>query len=270
MMLLRSRSDTKIPVEAEVITPDRLAGLSAGQVAALPVQHGNAQVPLGEFFHVEGDAGDGQVTLEGDCRRVKWVGSEMSRGKITVRGDVGMHVGAEMTGGEIEVHGSAADWVGAEMRGGRIDVRGDAGHLVGGAYRGSPRGMRGGFILVRGRAGNEVGINMRRGLIAIGGDLGDFAGAGMIAGSLFVFGQPGIRAGAGMKRGTIAALGAAPEILPTFRLDCVYKPVFLALYLRQLAAWGFPVPEGLAGRKYARYSGDLVALGKGEILHVRG
>ncbi|HZT81175.1 MAG TPA: formylmethanofuran dehydrogenase subunit C [Gemmataceae bacterium] len=266
MLRLQYHSTTTIPVEAECLTPDNLAGKSAAEIAALPVQHGNAPAPLGEFFAVEGDAADRDILIEGDCSRVKWIGAGMASGRITVRGNVGMHLGAEMTGGEIAVHGNAGDWVGAEMRGGRIHVHGDAGHLAGAAYRGSPAGMRGGVILIDGKAGNEVGAAMRRGLIAVGGDTGDFPGVGMIAGSVLIFGQPGIRLGAGMKRGTLAVFGGRPALLPTFRFDCVYRPVFLALYLRQLAAWGFRVPEGCVGGAYRRYSGDLVALGKGEVL----
>jgi formylmethanofuran dehydrogenase subunit C len=267
MLRLTYHGSTTIPVEAECVTPDSLRGKSPQEIANLLVQHGNAAAPLGEFFRVEGDAADGEVVLEGDCARVKLIGAEMQSGRITVRGNAGMHLGAEMRGGEIVVHGNASDWVGAEMRGGRIHVHGDAGHLVGAGYRGSRLGMRGGAILVDGKAGNEVGGTMRRGLIAVGGTAGDFAGVGLIAGSVFLFGEPGVRVGAGMKRGTVALFGLAPPLLPTFRLDCVYRPVFMGLYLRQLVAWGFRAAERFAGGVYRRYSGDLVALGKGEVLH---
>src|SRR5262245_31337426 len=165
MLLLKYKSDTTIPVEAEVLTPDNLAGKSPAEIAALPLQHGNASVPLGEFFTVEGDAGDREIVIEGDCSRVKWIGAGMTGGRLTVRGSAGMHLGAEMVDGEVHVHGDAGDWVGAEMRGGRIHVRGNAGHLAGAAYRGSRAGMRGGVILIGGNAGNEVGSTMRRGLI---------------------------------------------------------------------------------------------------------
>jgi formylmethanofuran dehydrogenase subunit C len=270
MLLLKYQSSTTIPVEAECLTLDNLAGKAAAEVAALSVQHGNTAVPLGEFFTAKGDAGDGEVVIEGDCSRVKWIGAGMTRGRITIRGNAGMHLGSEMRGGEIHVHGNAGDWVGAEMRGGRIHVHGDAGHLTGAAYRGSRLGMRGGAILVDGKAGNEIGSTMRRGLIAVGGDTGDFAGVSLIAGSIFLFGQPGIRLGAGMKRGTIALFGPRPQLLPTFRYDCLYRPVFLELYLRQLRAWGFPAAADRCGGLYERFSGDLVALGKGELLYCRG
>jgi formylmethanofuran dehydrogenase subunit C len=267
MLVLKYRGTTTIPLEAECITPVHFAGLAVTEFARLPLQHGNTQVPLGEFFEVAGDASDREVVVEGDCSRVKWLGAAMASGRLRIEGNVGMHLGSEMTGGLIEVRGNAGDWVGAEMRGGRIHVQGDAGHLVGAGYRGSLKGMRGGVILVDGKAGNEVGATMRRGLIAIGGDVGDFAGVSMIAGSVFLFGGAGIRLGAGMKRGTIATFGPRPQLLPTFRFDCVYRPVFLRLYPRQLRAWGFAVRAEHLDGSCQRFSGDLVALGKGEVLH---
>lgn len=270
MLLLKYKGATTIPVEAEVITPDQLAGKSAVDIARLPLQHGNAEAPLGDFFTIEGDASDRDIVIEGDCSRVKMLGAGMNSGCLRIRGNVGMHLGAEMRGGEIHLHGNAGDWVGAEMRGGRIHVHGNAGHLVGAGYRGSRLGMRGGVILVEGSAGNEIGSTMRRGLIAIGGEAGDFAGVSLIAGSLFLFGPPGIRPGAGMKRGTIAVYAEQAQLLPTFRFDCVYRPVFLDLYLRQLIGWGFRHAEQFLRGYYRRLSGDLVALGKGEVLHWQG
>ncbi len=267
MLLLKYKSATAIPVEAEVITPDHLVGKTPAEIAALPVQHGNAQAPLGEFFTIEGDVADLQVRIEGDCSRVKLIGAGMTSGRITIQGNVGMHLGAEMKGGEIEVHGQAGDWVGAEMRGGHIHVHGDAGHLVGGAYRGSRHGMRGGVILVDGQAGNEIGCTMRRGLIAIGGACGDFAGANLIAGSVFLFGQPGLRLGAGMKRGSIVVFCGQPALLPTFRYDCIYQPIYMRIFLHQLRHWGFAAALQVADGCYRRYSGDLLTLGKGEVLY---
>lgn len=266
MLLLKYKSTTTVPVEAEVITPDQLAGKTLAEIARLPVQHGNAQAALGDFFSAHGAADDLDVAIEGDCSRVKLIGTNMKAGRITVKGAAGMHLGAEMTGGEIHVHGNCADWVGAEMRGGLIHVHGDAGHLVGAGYRGSRLGMRGGVILVDGKAGNEIGANMRRGLISIGGSTGDFPGLGLIAGSVFLFGQPGIRLGAGMKRGTIVLFGPEAPLLPTFRFDCAYRPVFMNLFLRQLRAWNYAPAARILGGSYRRYSGDLVGLGKGEVL----
>jgi formylmethanofuran dehydrogenase subunit C len=266
MLTLRYHSSTKVPVEAECLRPEFLAGKTLAEIAALLVQHGNAPAPLSEFFALSGDAGDQHVLIEGDCSRVKLIGSSMTSGRIEIHGNAGMHLGAEMKGGEIHVYGNATDWVGAEMRGGRIHVHGDAGHLIGAAYCGAPVGMRGGVILIDGKAGDEVGANMRRGLIAIGGDSGDFLGVSMLAGSVFVFGNPGIRPGAGMKRGTIA-VGGNVALLGTFRYDCEYQPMFIRVYLQQLLKWGFAAAERCLQGSWRRYSGDLVALGKGEVLH---
>lgn len=270
MLRLRYRGTSAVPVEAERLTPDHLTGKSAAEIAALPVQFGNAPAPLGDFFSVEGDAGDRELVIEGDCGRVKRIGAGMTCGRIAIHGDVGMHLGAEMRGGEIHVHGRVGDWAGAEMRGGRLHVHGDAGHLAGAAYRGGLVGMRGGVLLIDGKAGNEIGGAMRRGLIAVGGDAGDFTGVAMIAGSILVFGRAGLRPGAGMKRGTLAFAGDLPGLLPSFRYDCDYRPVFLSLYLRRLQTWGLPIPDRVLAGSWRRYGGDLIALGKGEVLHWKG
>jgi formylmethanofuran dehydrogenase subunit C len=271
MLTLTWKASSTVPVEAECITPDNLAGKSPAEIERLKVQHGNRQEPMAEFFTVNGDASDGEILLEGDLSRVKWIGAEMTRGRITSHGNVGTHLGSEMAGGEIVVHGAAGDWVGAEMRGGLIQVHGDAGHQVGAAYRGSRRGMRGGTILIHGSAGNEIGSTMRRGLIAIGGDAGDFAGVSMIAGSVLLFGSAGLRNGAGMKRGTIALFGPAQgrgqmSILQTFRFDCEFQPVVLRVLLAPLRRRGFPIDDEMIHGSFDRFSGDLVALGKGELL----
>jgi formylmethanofuran dehydrogenase subunit C len=256
-----------VPVEAESISPDAIAGRTLAEIERLPALQGNRTARLGDFFAVRGEPDDA-IRLEGDFARVKYIGKGMTRGRIEVTGDGGMHLGGEMRGGEIHVRGSVGDWVGAEMRGGSILVDGDAGHLLGAAYRGSLKGMRGGVILVRGRAGNEVGCAMRRGLIVVGGDAGDFAGVMMLAGSIFVFGGLGLRTGAGMKRGTIVTYqeGPGPHLLPTFRYDCDYRPAWIPLYLRELGRLGFDPPERAWGGRYRRYSGDFVETGKGEIL----
>lgn len=267
MTTLTLKVQPTAPLEAESITPDRFIGKTAAEIEALPVFHGNEQAQLGDFFAVEGN-GAAEITVKGELGRVKHIGAGMTQGRVIVHGDVGMHLGAGLRGGEITVHGDAGDWAGAEMRGGRIRIIGNAGHGLGGAYRGSRRGMNRGLIIVTGNTGNELGAVMRRGVIGIGGDVGDFAGAFMIAGSIFVFGRLGARAGAGMKRGTIVQLGGAedPELLPTFRYACRYAPTFMRFYLLELGRLGMPVTDKHLAGYYDRYSGDLTALGKGEIL----
>ena len=264
MTTLTIKFQPRVPVEADVITPDNFRGKSEAAIAALPIMHGNERVPLGDFFQVNGD-GSAEIILNGDLSRVKNIGAGMGLGSITVNGDAGMHLGSGMHGGEINALGNEGDWAGAEMTGGKIHVRGNAGHGLGGAYRGSRYGMNRGLIIVEGGAGNEVGAAMRRGLIVVKRDVGDFAGAFMVAGSIIVFGKLGIRAGAGSLRGTIVTFQPA-ELLPTYRYDCSYTPDFLNLVFRDVRSNGVAVPSDCAGGFFRRYSGDFNRLGKGEIL----
>ncbi len=261
----------EVPLEAEVISPDKLQGLSESEVAALSIYHGNRKVPLGEFFTVSGtvDSSDGLVEIEGDLSRVKLLGYAMSTGRLVIVGDVGAHLGANMSGGEISLDGNAGDWVGREMSGGRIVITGNAGHMVGSAVRGSSVGVQGGEIIIHGNALNEVGNGMRRGLIAIGGDAYDFAGANMLAGTIVVLGKLGMRPGAGMKRGSIISMQKT-ELLPTFTYNSTIQPDFIRFYLFHLRKMGLSVSDESINGSYERWSGDSLELNKGEILMYTG
>ena len=253
-----------VPLEAEVLSPDVIAPLTHDEVRALPVILGKRQYRLDDFFEVEG-AGSEDVEVRGDAGRVKWIGRGMTRGRITVAGNAGMHLGAHMKGGTIEVTGNASDWVGAEMTGGLIRIGGNAGGQIGAAYRGSRSGMNGGTILVGGTAGIEVGMRMRRGVIAVKGVVRDFAGLQMKGGTIILMSGAEVRTGAWMVRGTIISL-APLRLLPTFSYACAYNPVFLRLYAQHLNPLAFAIPcEGGEGA-YLRYTGDTSVPGKGEIL----
>lgn len=261
MLTLTLKDQPHVPLEAEILSPDRLAGLSNQAVRALPLHLGKRTLRLDEFFNVEGDGGD-ELELRGELTKVKWIGKSMTRGKITVRGNVGMHLGAHMKGGTIEVHGNAGDWVGGEMSGGLIHIRGNAGGQIGAAYRGSMSGMNRGTILIDGSAGIEVGMRMKRGIIVVKGPVRDFAGLQMKGGTIFLLGGAEIRTGAWMVRGTIVTLTPI-RLLPTFSYACAYEPPFMRLYVQHLTQLGFAIPS--AGR-YQRYIGDAAVPGKGEIL----
>lgn len=273
---LRLKQFSTMPIEADAIRPDRFAGCSLSEIVASPLLYGRRWMTVGDLFTLRADgerpadaagADPLHITLIGDLRHVKRIGEGMRQGRITIHGDVGMHLGAQMRGGEIVVHGNVGAWAGAHLSGGRIRIHGNAGPMLGAAYVGEKRGMRGGVIIVDGDAGPRVGERMRRGLIVVQGDVGPFAGARIIAGSIIVFGALGARAGAGMKRGSIVALGGvSEELLPTFRYTCSYRPVFLRYYLRRLREWALPVTSGQIDGLFHRYVGDITSLGKGEIL----
>ncbi len=264
---LTYRAQTSVPVEIEGFTPDWVFDKSTAEIERFEIFHGNCKIPLAEMFTVSGDPKDKRMDFEGNLSGVHWIGAHMASGVVSIHGPSGRHVGSQMRGGEIMVNGNAGGWVGAEMHNGLIHIKGNAGHLTGAAYRGSSKGMTGGVILVDGNAGNEIGLTMRRGLIAIGGSAGDMIGFNMIAGTVAVFGECGIRPGAGMRRGTLALLGPnPPPLLPSFRYASTYQPQTVKLMLRTLMDKGFDVDNALMTSEYDLYHGDMVSLGRGEIL----
>ncbi len=264
---LRWKDTTTLPVEAEGLSCERFAGMSTRDIALSYITCGNRTVELGELFDVEGDASDGDLHMEGNLRHLRGLGTRHASGRMTIRGDVGPGLAVGMRGGEIDLDGSAGVWAGAEMTGGLLRISGNAGDGLGAALPGSRVGMREGVILVAGDAGDDVGLAMRRGLIAIGGRAGATLGRAMVAGSIFAFGPVGDHAGLGMKRGTLALFSdAAPTLLPTFAPSGRYRPPFLTIYLKQLRAWNFAVPEAVFGADIARYNGDQADHGQGEIL----
>jgi formylmethanofuran dehydrogenase subunit C len=252
-----------VPLEAEVLSPDRINGLPNSEVRSLIVYHGKRQLPLGEFFEVEGDGCD-ELVLHGDLQKVRWVGRAMSRGSIQVHGNVGMHLGAYMSGGRIEVSGHAGDWIGAEMKNGFIHVRGNAGGQVGAAYRGSLVGMKNGTIKIDGSAGLEVGMRMRRGNIIIGGRARDFTGLQMKGGTIVLQSGAEIRTGAWMNRGTIISLKPL-QMMPTFAASVAATPTFMPVYAQYLHGLGVELPHAAADGAYRLYAGDLSVSDKGEI-----
>jgi formylmethanofuran dehydrogenase subunit C len=151
------------------------------------------------------------------------------------------------------------------MRAGRLVVRGSAGRQLGGVYPGERAGMRGGEIVVHRDAGEQAGAGLRRGLIAVGGRVGDAAGLRMLAGTIVALGGIGARAGAGMRRGSIVTMAPATP-LATFVFSTVYRPPFLALYLRRLRALGLDVTDEHIEGRYGRWCGDALDLRRGEIL----
>jgi formylmethanofuran dehydrogenase subunit C len=253
-----------VPLEAEVLCPDTTATLKHDAIRALPVYLGKKQCRVDDFFTVDGEASE-ELEIRGEVKKVRWIGRGMSRGRITIVGNVGMHLGAYMKGGEIAVSGSASDWVGGEMSGGLIRIAGHAGGQIGAAYRGSRAGMTNGTILIGGSAGLEIGMRMKRGTIVVGGAVRDFAGLEMKGGTIILCSGAELRTGAWMNRGTIISLRPIP-LLPTFLYATTYVPSFMGLYARHLKSLGITVPHDVNDGSYKRYLGDTSVVGKGEIL----
>src|SRR5690606_39842098 len=89
-----------VPLEAELLSPDRMNGMNESAIAGIRVMHGNQPSAVGDFFKVSGKP-NGEIHLEGDLSRIKHLGNGMSTGQMIIHGNVGAHLGAGMTGGEI-------------------------------------------------------------------------------------------------------------------------------------------------------------------------
>jgi formylmethanofuran dehydrogenase subunit C len=269
-LTLREEIDGRL--RADVIAPDRLAGMTRDSIAALRVWPSRGSgamarrngVPLSSLFSVDGDPGP-EIRMRGKLESVDGLGTGMRSGHLIIEGNAGCDPGALMAGGHLEITGSAGVRAGAAMSGGRLTIGGSAGDELGGPVPGGSRGMTGGEVIVRGSAGEDAGTLVRRGLIAIGGDVGDGAARSMIAGTVVVLGRATGRVGQWNKRGSIIIVGDATPP-PTYRYASTYSPIFLRVLLHHLAACALRLDtRALAGR-FARHCGDMAMLGKGELL----
>lgn len=262
-LVLKLRQAPAQRLDLSPLTPDRLAGMSESDIAAIPLQTTRQRVCLGDLFSLRmGDAA--QVIFDGGSERFDSVGEGMARGDIRVEGDVGIRAGRAMTGGTVTVSGNAGPWAASGMKGGVLEIAGDAGERLGGPLAGETAGMRGGIIVVRGNAGERAGDRLRRGTIVVEGDAGGYAGSRMIAGTLIVGGSAGPLPGYLMARGTVVLAGGSDVISPTFA-DCGVHD-FVAN--RLMAAYIHPYsPEisTMLRQPWRRLIGDMATLGKGEI-----
>lgn len=217
-------------LEAECITPDNFAGKTLQQIAELKVWEGNTTHNLGKFFDISGsisaNAADQVIVINGDCPRVKYIGSRMTAGAILCKGNVDMYCGAWMKGGKILVKGNTDAFAGIQMEGGDLVIEGNAGNYLGAAYRGDWRGMKGGNILVKGNAGCDIGEYMIGGVITVMGNVninagihaGRAVGAKEPGGKIVIYGNSPGRVGAQMTRGNIYVLGQIECMMPGFAL----------------------------------------------------
>ncbi len=270
-LTIEPRRDLKLPTDLAGIVPDWTRERTLAEIERLAIWHGNRQYPLAELFEVAGDPRDGDIELSGDFSAAHHIGAQMTTGSICVIGSAGQFVGAEMSGGNIRVDGDAGDWAGVQIGGGRIQIGGSAGDSLGAAFPGSHRGMRGGEIFVEGGAGHEVGRAMRRGFIAVGGSVGESLGKDMLAGTILALGPCGLGVGHQMRRGTIGLLGdpvgSPPNFSPlTFRRGATHCPPFMRVLLSYLDCAGFSAGADLIDARLTIFHGDLLQLGKGEIL----
>jgi formylmethanofuran dehydrogenase subunit C len=264
-IVLTLRQPLREPVEADAIRPDALAGLTAREIAALPVWVGSRRAHVGDLFAVEGEVTD-RLYVEGDLAMVHGLGTGMASGELTIVGNAGRRVAAGMTGGTATVRGDTTDDAGMGMCGGVLRIEGSTGDRLAAADAGASKGMTGGEVIVTGDAGAQVAARARRGLVVVGGNAGAHAAHRMIAGTLVVLGRTGTPAAWGNKRGSLIALGTI-DVPETYAYACTFEPPHVRLLLQYLRhRRGLPIAERWLTARYRRFCGDAGDPGKGEIL----
>lgn len=244
------------------LLPHLLAGKSVAEIAAIDLATTREKITVGDVFTLRAGSVE-ELRFDGGSERFDRLGRGLQNGRISVDGDVGIEAGRGMSGGELVVSGDAGPFAGSGMSGGRIEIAGDAGDFLAGPREGEMQGMSGGVLIVRGSVGQRPGDRLRRGTIVIEGHTGDCPGSRMIAGTLVVLGRCGAHPGYLMKRGTIA-LAKPPVLGATFVDSGMFASSFPGLFSRLLQA-----ESSGAGKLFKaplrRFSGDMAALGKGEI-----
>lgn len=263
---LTLRQPAALRLDLRSLSPQCLAPLSAAEIERLPLPHGNAFTPLGEWFGVQPLADDAaDLRLVGDLSRCDRIGWRLDQGRVQVDGPAGDYLGAAMRGGAVSASGDAGDLAGCEMAGGHLRVAGSVGDFAAATLPGSMDGMRGGLFVVQGRAGHRLADRMRRGTLVVHGDAGDFAASRLVAGTVALGGAVGAHPGWGMRRGTLLLATARFEPAPTFVPAGADAAVFWQLLARDLARHGGAWAD-LARRPPRRWLGDLAADGKGELI----
>ncbi len=244
------------------LLPHLLAGKSVGEIAAIDLATTREKIAVGDVFTIRAGAAE-DIRFDGGSERFDGIGCGLQSGRISVGGDVGMEAGRKMSGGELVVTGDAGPFAGSCMSGGRIEIGGNAGDFLAGPREGEMLGMSGGVLVVRGSVGLRPGDRLRRGTIIIEGDTGDCPGSRMVAGTLVVLGRCGAHPGYLMKRGTIA-LAKPPVLGVTFVDSGLFASSFPGLFSRLLQTESRGAGK-LFKAPLRRFSGDMAALGKGEI-----
>ncbi|PWR71362.1 formylmethanofuran dehydrogenase subunit C [Methanospirillum lacunae] len=208
-------------LECYSVTPDKFAGKSLTEIADLPAHEGKVVWKLGDFFSFSGKAGetaaDTKIIVNGNVRKMKRFGQQMTAGEILINSDADMYVGCWMRGGKITVKGNADAFLGIGMEGGEILIEGDADNHVGSAYRGDWRGMSGGLIRVKGKAGNDVGTAMTGGTIIIEGDVFIHVLTHAEGGTVIIKGDVEGRVGGQLVKGDAYILGKLLYPMPGYK-----------------------------------------------------
>lgn len=261
---LTLRAQPPCRLDLSPLVPERLARLDRAAIEQVVLGDGRDTVRVGDLFRVRmGDAG--RIEIRGSSARFDRVGAGMTGGALRLDGACGVQAGRGMTGGRLEITGDAGPFAASGLAGGMVEIHGDAGDFLGGPLAGEIEGMRGGTVIVHGAAGDRAGDRLRRGVIVIEGRCGAHAGSRMIAGTLVVCGLSAAGAGTLMRRGTLVLGRLAAPPGPTFVPTGGDVSVFARLLAESLRPFSVRAAR-LVPACTTRLSGDMAALGKGEIM----
>jgi formylmethanofuran dehydrogenase subunit C len=267
-LVLKLRSAPAQRLDLSPLLPERLAGKSERDIAAIELQTTRERICAGDVFRLKmGDAA--QLQFEGGSERFDRIGYAMNSGTIRVAGDTGVQTGRLMSGGRLEIAGNTGPFAASGMKGGSIEIAGDAGDRLGGPLAGEMAGMRGGVLVVRGDAGARAGDRMRRGTIVVEGKAAGYAGSRMIAGTLIVRGRAGALPGYLMARGTLVLAGGSDSLSPTF-VDCGVHDLVIGTLMAEFVRSHSAKTAGPLRRPWRRLLGDMAVIGKGEIFYPAG
>lgn len=246
------------------LTPAKLHGKSASEIASLPLQASNTALTVGDLFSVEGTAED-EVVFSGVTGQFDDIATRLDAGTIIVDGDCGGYAGRRMSGGTLSIKGSAGPFLASRMSGGLITVSGSAGDYAGGIKAGEKFGMTGGSVVVEGNIGAQAGDRMRRGTIIARGTFGEHAASRMMGGTLWTETGFGPEPGPLLRRGTL--IGPTVErLLPTYVDGGRHDLVVLGILNQHMkATLGDLAPKPLP-KIVQKISGDMATIGKGEVL----
>jgi formylmethanofuran dehydrogenase subunit C len=271
---LKLKKEPDIPIETDTITPTHFAGKKLSEIGELPILQGNRTLKLVDYFGISGKSGETadetEIVITGNLSKVKMIGKGMNGGKITIEGDVGMHLGAEMVAGRIHVKGSVGPWAAAEMKGGNIQIEGDAGDYLCSGYRGSTDGMQGGRVYVAGNVGREMASHMRKGFIAVRGNVGEGAAVRMKGGNIIVCSTIADRFGVEATKGMLFALGKLESLLPTYKFSGTSEREFTNYYVQYLKDRrpDFVSEDIAADAKWTKFMGDFAEADPKEEIYV--
>ncbi|MFZ0006080.1 MAG: formylmethanofuran dehydrogenase subunit C [Methanoregula sp.] len=214
----------KVPelyLECEGLNPDTFAGKSVDQIAKIPMYQGKEISTLGEYFTVAGTTGataaDTKIVVNGDCSKMKYIGSKMTAGEMVVNSDCDMYTGSWMSGGKLLVKGNVHSFCGLALKGGEFTIEGNAGNYLAAAYRGDWRGMSGGVLRVKGNAGSDVASFMTGGTLIIEGSVDIHLGTHMEGGKIILKGNANRRVGGQLVKGEIYVFGTINVMMPGYK-----------------------------------------------------